>query len=204
MNIKNTAVKGISYDAYRQLIDKLIAEGKTTGNTQSEALLEYTKMNVQRMNRIDKTTEIEEDAARQLLALENPLIWLTAAEAWCGDCAQVVPVLNKLALASGGKIELKIVVRDHAPELAETFQTQSIPKLIMAGSDSLNVRHVWGPRPQQAQNIMLKWKNSNGLISKHDFEKELHLWYARDKGAAIIHELLNRLAILNEEKVGTA
>ena len=48
---------------------------------------------------------------------------------------------------------------------------------------------IGGP-PKPAQDIMLKWKESQGKISWEDFEKELHLWYARDKGATVINELI--------------
>jgi hypothetical protein len=46
--------QGISYAEYREKIDQLIGEGKTTGTKQTQALVDFTKLNVQRMNRLDK------------------------------------------------------------------------------------------------------------------------------------------------------
>jgi len=48
----------MSYDEYRRLIDAFITAGKSTVKNDSENLLEYSKLNVVRMNRLDKTTEI--------------------------------------------------------------------------------------------------------------------------------------------------
>ena len=48
----------MSYDEYRRLIDAFITIGKSTVKNDSENLLEYSKLNVVRMNRLDKTTEI--------------------------------------------------------------------------------------------------------------------------------------------------
>ena len=49
--IRNKLEVSISYAEYRNLIDSLLAEGKTTGENHSEAYLNYTRMNVQRMKR---------------------------------------------------------------------------------------------------------------------------------------------------------
>ena len=66
---------GDTYPQYRKLIDDLLREGKTTGNNHSESLIEYTKVNVQRMNRLDKTTDINENLKKEIANLEKKLIW---------------------------------------------------------------------------------------------------------------------------------
>jgi hypothetical protein len=53
--------EGMSYSAYRNLINELLLAKKTTGEDDSEAMLHYTKMNVQRMNRVDKTVQLNAD-----------------------------------------------------------------------------------------------------------------------------------------------
>ena len=45
----------LSYAEYVELLEKLFAEGKTTGTNQSESMLEYAGLNLQRMRRISKT-----------------------------------------------------------------------------------------------------------------------------------------------------
>jgi thioredoxin-like negative regulator of GroEL len=184
--------KGIGYKEYRKKIDNLLAEGKVTGEKQSEILLEFTKLNIQRMNRIDKTTVLSENLMDKIHHTSRKMRWLILSQGWCGDCAQLVPVFGKIADASQGKIELNIVNPDERNDLMERFSTngsRSVPKVAVLDADSGEVIGVWGPRPKPAQDIMLKWKATNGAMSKDDFEKELHTWYAKDKTLTAQSEL---------------
>jgi len=194
MNLENIVNQSRSYTEYRKVVDELILEGKTTGSTQSDKLLEFTKLNVQRMNRLDKTIQLSEQAVTVLQKNSNTYVWLLIGDAWCGDCAQIIPVINKVAEASNDKISFQIISRDIFPELISSYQTNganAIPKLLIIEPESLEVTCTWGPRPKPAQEIMLNWKANKDTISWEDFEKDLHLWYARDRGNTIINELVN-------------
>jgi len=46
-----------------------------------------------------------------------------------------------------------------------------------------------GPRPASALAILKNWKANQDTMTKEDFEKELHIWYAKDRGQEIINEL---------------
>lgn len=203
MSLTEILKNGLTYPDYRALIDKLLLEGKTTGANQTEKLVEFTRLNVQRMNRLDKTIKVSLDISSEIRAMNAPVFLLVVGDAWCGDCAQIIPVINKIAEAGAGKIELKIVSRDSYPEFTEEYQAKSIPKVFIVNKETKEMFDTWGSRPQPAREIMLKWKNSGGAISKEDFEKELHLWYAKDKGVTIMNELRTLLtkkhsAVLNQ------
>lgn len=188
----NTIFKtALSYTDYRALVDQLVAEGKTTGNNQSEKLVEFTKLNIQRMNRLDKTIQLPEQITNSLSKNIKSFQWLLIGDAWCGDCAQIIPIINKIAEAGQDKITFRIISRDTYPELIETYPTngaKAIPKLLVIHGDTNEVICSWGPRPKPAQQIMLNWKENKDTITWEAFEKDLHLWYARDKGATIINE----------------
>ena len=194
MNLDKIINQSLSYTEYRNFVNQLITEGKTTGNTQSEKLLEFTKLNVQRMNRLDKTIQLDENVIKQLQSSHSKYWqWLLIGDAWCGDCAQIIPILNKIVISSNDKIKLNIISRDSYPELIENYsvnRSKSIPKLLVINDNTKEVVHTWGPRPKPAQAIMLNWKANNNAISWGNFEKELHLWYAKDKGANTIDELV--------------
>ena len=199
MNLDKIINQSLSYTEYRNFVNQLITEGKTTGNTQSEKLLEFTKLNAQRMNRLDKTIQLDENVIKQLQSSHSKYWqWLLIGDAWCGDCAQIIPILNKIVLSSNDKIKLNIISRDSYPELIENYSTngsKSIPKLLVINDNTKEVVHTWGPRPKPAQAIMLNWKANNNTISWENFEKELHLWYAKDKGANTIDELVKLMEI---------
>ncbi|MBS1740483.1 thioredoxin family protein [Elizabethkingia anophelis] len=206
MDLEKIFNAGLSYQDYRELINNLIAADKTTGNDQSSDLVNYTKLNVQRMNRIDKTVFLSPQEVEEAGQHDKDFRWLLIGDAWCGDCAQIIPVIHKVVEATKGKVQLRIVSRDTFPELIEEFTTngsKSTPKLIVLDGNAYNaVLTTWGSRPEPAHQIMLDWKAHQNTITWDDFEKNLHLWYTKDKGATTIKELLQVLKIAQKEQAG--
>ncbi|HRD39328.1 MAG TPA: thioredoxin family protein [Bacteroidia bacterium] len=202
MNLNHIFNTAKPYPEYRQLVDELISQGKTTGNNQEQMLIDFTKLNVQRMNRIDKTVQIPEELKQQLIDLDISYDLLLIGDAWCGDCAQIIPVIQKIVESSEGKLNYKIISRDTFPDLMEAYSTngaKSVPKLLIMKKDHFDVIATWGPRPKPAQEIMLHWKANQDTISWEDFEKNLHLWYAKDKGLIIMHEITNLLVAIKSK-----
>ena len=151
-----------SYTEYRKLVTDLLSEGKSTGNNQSESLTNYTSLNEARMNRLEKTIKISEDVISKLQNLDNHYIWLVISEGWCGDAAQILPILNKMALASDKRIDLKIVLRDENDELMSQYLTnggKAIPKVIVICKEAGIVRTDWGPRPKGATDLLANYNN---------------------------------------------
>lgn len=204
MELDKIFKSALSYAEYRELVDNLVAGGKTTGNSQSEKLLEFTKLNIQRMNRIDKTVQLSSEATDKLKSQSHLMNLLLIGDAWCGDCAQIIPVVNKIVESSGGKFELRIISRDTYPDLIEKYHSngaKAIPKVLILFGETDELLCTWGPRPKPAQEIMLNWKNNKDTISWEDFEKELHLWYARDKGQTIINEFIGLMEVFEKKTI---
>ena len=185
-----------NYSEYREMIDRLLAENKTTGINHSESYLDYTKMNVQRMNRWDKTAKISPELEKAVAFISSAQVWLVITEAWCGDAAQSVPFIAKLA-ALNPLIDLKFVLRDENPELMDAYLTEgarSIPILIGISGDLSKELFVWGPRPEFLQNRLKAYKLDPQNITSKEFADGTHLWYARDKNKAIAEELTPLIA----------
>ena len=185
---------GQSYEAYRQMIDRRLAEGKTTGSNHSEDMLGYTQLNVQRMHRLDKVVQLTEELEKQLAAVSTPWTWLVLTEAWCGDAAQSIPVLAKMAEASPF-IRLTLLLRDEHADVMDAYLTRgsrSIPKLICLTED-LQVVGTWGPRPIPAQQMMTDFKEQHPDEGYQTLAKEMQLWYARDRTQAIQQEFVTLL-----------
>ena len=87
--MKKAYQEGISYDTYKTLVNNLLAIGKSTGQTQSDALLNCSTLNHKRMKRLDKTIQLSEKTNSYTKALKKSVIWLVLTEGWCGDTAQV-------------------------------------------------------------------------------------------------------------------
>lgn len=177
-----TIKDGINYTEYRLMIDELLEQNKTTGTNHSEAMVQYTKMNVQRMKRIDKQLELSDGLVEQLNQVKQNWIWLVLTEAWCGDAAQNIPAIAKMADQSEN-IELKLILRDQHLDIMDEYLTnggRSIPKLICLDAESLEELGTWGPRPAEAQEQAMQWKDAPEM-SKKEWAEMLHKWYARDK-----------------------
>jgi hypothetical protein len=180
-----------TYARYRQLIDELQADGKTTGPQQSPELTEYTRLNVQRMQRLDKTTQVLPELQAAVQALPQRYEWLIITEGWCGDAAQIVPVLEAVAQASHGNIRTHYLLRDENQDLIDhylTNGTRSIPKLVVLRADTLTEAAQWGPRPAPAQTLLLDLKAQGA--THEEYAEKIHAWYAKDKTQATQQELL--------------
>src|ERR1700720_1791249 len=102
--------KALSYEAYKQLVDDLLAAGKATGTDHSEAFLHYSRLNQQRMHRLDKTILVIPGVKEQILSIGRPQTWLVLTEGWCGDAAQSLPVMQALAQLNP-RIRLRLLLR---------------------------------------------------------------------------------------------
>lgn len=190
--------QALAYNSYRSLVDELLAQGETTGPDNSEAMLHYTKMNVQRMNRVDKTTVLSEELLSTLQNIKGKYLFLVITEGWCGDAAQIVPIINKIASAAPDKFDLRFTLRDKNLPLIDAHLTnggRAIPVLLVLDEQGNLVLPKWGPRPAVLQNLMLEWKNE-GVVMPELAEK-LHGWYAKDKTASTQKELNELLKQLN-------
>ena len=188
--ITNSISKSCSYNEYRSLIFTYAQEGKTTGLISSPDFINYTKLNESRMHRLDKTIEVTQETKALLENLSKEYIWLVISETWCGDAAQVVPVINKMAEVAS-KIDLRIVLRDENEDLMNLFLTngtKSIPKLIIIEKETGEVIGDFGPRPTQAKQLIIDYKAAHGVVDE-TAKIELQKWYLADKGVSIQNEI---------------
>lgn len=183
----NSVSNHYSYEAFRELLEQLHAAGKVTGDVQDEHLLEYSKLNDVRMNRIDKHGALSSQLVQQLGTIQKPCTWLVITEGWCGDSAQILPFINKMAQAQP-LIHLSIALRDDNPQWMDRFLTngnKSIPIVVVFDAAGNYLAH-WGPRPKAVIEAMAEWKKESLPMEK--IKEQLHLWYAKDKGVALCNE----------------
>ncbi|WP_316756097.1 thioredoxin family protein [Pedobacter aquatilis] len=187
--------QGMDYQTYRTLIDQLLLEGKATGDVSYD--LHYTKMNVQRMSRVDKTVNLIDELTSTIDALKENYKFLVITEGWCGDAAQIVPVFNKIATASLGKIDLRFVLRDKNLPLIDAHLTnggRAIPVLLVLNETADKVLVSWAPRPQVLQELLKEWRKETSDMTI--LSEKLHSWYAKDKTQSTQAELTKLLKSL--------
>jgi len=186
--------KSYNYNEYRALVDNLLSENKSTGDVQSDEILAYSKLNAQRMSRLDKTMQIEATVQTALQDVAKKYIWLVLSEGWCGDAAQILPIMNKMAELSTA-IDLRIVLRDENEALMDEYLTnggKSIPKLIIIDADSMAEVAHWGPRPTAAVALVEELKKEYGGFNEA-LKTALQKWYNDDKGVSVQKEIMSLL-----------
>ena len=200
--IKKSLEKSFSYTEYRNHVSNKLAQGEVTGNEQSEHLLKYSELNVVRMNRLDKTLTVQEDVSEKISSIKSKLIWLVLSEGWCGDAAQLLPVINKKAELSEN-IKLKVLLRDENEELMNQFLTnggKAIPKLIIIEEETLEVLDHWGPRPEGASKLISDYKATHGIVDEIA-KTELQKWYLQDKGFSTQKEIIEKVEEIEKQLV---
>jgi hypothetical protein len=183
-----------NYENYRNLVLKYAEDSKTSGD-QSEEKIAATFINAQRMKRIDKQCVINNNLNRLVSQINKKQKWIVISETWCGDSAQCLPVIAKIAKLNKN-IKLEIIFRDEHLEVIDAFLTngtRSIPKLICVDEETESVNYIWGPRPRVIQDKVLELKSKNMEITHDELVKHIHLWYAQDKTNAIQNEFIDLL-----------
>jgi len=189
-----------SYSDYMLLMEKVVLENRTTGPKQSEEMNYYTKLNLARMQRLNKKLTITEELTNAINQIQIPQTWYILTEAWCGDAAQNVPVIAAAALPNP-LITIKLLLRDENPAIMDQYMTdggRSIPKLIAVDED-FNELFTWGPRPAGAHAMLLEYK-ANPTKTHKEFAVEVQQWYVGDKSESVQKELTAILEGLLVEK----
>lgn len=181
--------KAMSFDEYYSLSEKLVDENRTTGENQSEGMIEYTRLNFSRLKKWMKTGELTKELIDDLSKINEPVTWLILVEPWCGDVAQNLPFIYKAAELNQN-IDLRIILRDENLDVMDEYLTnggRAIPKMI-ALDKNLSELATWGPRPGSVQRMLEEGKASDDF-DYQAFAISAHSWYARNKGVELSMEL---------------
>jgi glutaredoxin-related protein len=132
----------------------------------------YILLNKSRFTRIVKQGAINQELTEVIRAINEKQDWIIITEPWCGDAAQIVPYLFKMA-AINPLINVVVQLRDSNSEIDSYLSNgkMSIPKLIVRNQDGRDL-FFWGARPQK-------------LEAK---------WYNEDKGQSLQLEVLEMLS----------
>lgn len=180
--------KSLTFDEYYDQVNTFVSEGKTSGENQTEDLIEFTRVNQRRMKKWKKIYKSSSDWLKAVQDLNRKEEWILLTESWCGDAAQNISQINNMVEATD-KLELKILYRDDNLELMDQFLTnggRAIPKLIRLDAETKEVIGSWGPRVKNAQNIVIEGKKNGS-----NYAEELHSWYAKNKSIDLENEFID-------------
>ena len=126
--------------------------------------------NQQRFDETERTVALAPEDVQFFKSLPQTLHVLVLAEDWCGDVINNLPLLGRLAEASG-KLNLRVFLRDQNLDLMDQFlkdgQHRSIPVFAFFDEDFRNLGH-WIERP-----AAISAKQSAALAQLHAEAPEL-------------------------------
>ncbi|MHC4729195.1 MAG: thioredoxin family protein [Planctomycetota bacterium] len=139
---------------------------------------------------------VDPDDTARLADLPGPRRVLVITEDRCGDAARSVPVLAKALAAAPDVAALYLDINEH-PSVIERYLThggRSVP-LAIVQDESGRELGVWGPRPAGLQALFRARQRKLGGVptepeEKGRFFRPIMAWYAKDRGRAIVQELL--------------
>lgn len=172
---------------------KLKAERTDFSDLSEEEIIniEHIKLNYQRSSRIIRTHKLNDRLSGLIKQISSPQLWMVITEAWCGDSAQNLPYIIKIAECNL-LINLRILLRDQNTDIMDLYLsvggTRSIPKLVVFDEQGDEL-FQWGARPKEAQELVSKLKTEG--LSKEDFISQLHLWYGRNRGKNLENEFID-------------
>ncbi len=184
--------KAFDPESYYQFFKTLVEANKTSGNEQTRFLTDYTKKNFERHNNAYQNFELIPEITEQLRTISKPYTWVVLVESWCGDAAQSLPMLIKMA-KQNHKIDLRILLRDENPGLMDRYLSngaRSIPKLIVYDAETQEEKFNWGPRPKELQELVMKLVQSEPKPHVNEKTRIVHEWYDKDRGLSLQKELL--------------
>ncbi len=182
---------GLSYSQYIELTKDIISNPDRPKIYQDEKMLQYTKDNLGRMEKIATTLNIDSKLYNEMQQTKVKQIWVCITEPWCGDASQIVPGLFLIASCSPN-VDFKILLRDSNAEVMDNYLTnggKSIPKLVVLKADSLEEISNWGPRPASIQKIVEEKKNDTSM-SFGDKVRMIHGWYEQNNSYDLQEEFI--------------
>lgn len=194
---------GLTYRKYVELTEKYIDQTDVKNLNEEELeKYNYTKLNLQRSKRIEKTFNPSNEIVEIIKNICTPQTWMVITENWCGDSAQNLPYISKLSELNKN-INLVIVLRDSNLDIMNKYLTNgtmSIPILIVFDENGDEL-FKWGPRPDKAKEEIKRLKKEE--IVKPELYEKLHLWYGRNRGEELLKELSELLesAVSNQDIV---
>jgi len=118
----------------------------------------------------EKDLQLSPEDVQAFRNLPQRVSVLALAEDWCGDVIANLPIIGRIAEASNGKIDLRILLRDQQPgeqvmnEHLNKGQYKSIPTVIVLDEDFKEVG-VWVERPESV--TKLREEKRQALYAAH-------------------------------------
>jgi thioredoxin 1 len=110
----------------------------------------------ERLAKSEPVLEIGSDAfATSVLEADRPVL-VDFSATWCGPCKRQAPILDKMARGSEGRFRIVKVDIDASPDLAERYDAQSVPTLVVFAKGAEVARTVGLSQAEELAGLLAK------------------------------------------------
>jgi len=187
----------MNWNQYTSLFESILSKEYTDAPYDNEFYLNYTSLNDARQKRWFKRGKLSDEFKAEIEKISEKQEWILITEPWCGDASHINPFI-KMAADLNDNINLTINLRDAEDSLIDQYLTNGVSKsipILVVRDKSGNDLFVWGPRPKDAQALLLEHKNDD-TKSNEDKKIEFQAWYNKNKGVDIQTELVEKFRSL--------
>ena len=154
--------------------------------------LETVRRNEELWRGVYQRVRLPGGAVREGRSVPGTWHLLALSEDWCGDAVNILPVVSRL-VDELPAVDLRVLSRDDNLDIMDAHLTngrsRSIP-IVIVYDDDFGERGWWGPRPSELQ----EWVMTEGMkMETGPRYAQTRRFYARDKGKAIVSEILDLL-----------
>jgi len=108
---------------------------------------DQTQVQTEEQPQQDKTSVDENNA-------ESKIIVIDFFATWCGPCKLMAPSMEKMQEKYGDKVVIRKIDIDEEPALAQQYQVQSIPTLVVISPSGEVIDKIIGAQPIEALDEM--------------------------------------------------
>jgi hypothetical protein len=153
-----------------------------------EQFLDGAQQNGELWRSTARRAAIDDAARARLASIATPIRVMSLLADWCTDAIGTIPYIVRL-LDAMPDAEFRCVDRDQHLDLMDAHLTgiaRAIPVVIVYDA-AFRELGWWGPRPM----ALHTWALGEALsLDKDERNKYKRTWYARDRGASTIPEIL--------------
>lgn len=161
-----------------------------------EEFVESMTQHQEPMRRRLRQVKLQPQEIKQIQKLDKPLYLAVMTEDWCSDCLMVLPILVKIAEASG-KIEVRIFIRREWQSLRSHYQSQDIPSIPVATflDEQFHPLVTWIERPRAAHQKLAEWKLAHPEVEQIRRRADL----SSEEKRQMLKDVLDQLLVEMEE-----
>ena len=120
-----------------------------SGNKQENSVLSSSTATDEKQDDITQTGEVDFISQAAKTTPQEKIVVLDFFATWCGPCKAMAPTMEKMEKKYGDKIEFRKIDIDQEPQLAQKYDINAVPTLVILSPQGDVVDKIVGGKPEE-------------------------------------------------------